>query len=93
MMEEMDRRFKRNHTERTELFTATKKYFKSNSPTKRTNVKTYKIMIRTIIMSAAEARTLTQKDVSSLTIFERKVIRTVLGTIKTSANEYRNRMN
>ena len=56
-------------------------------------MKIYTTMIRPVLMYAAETMTMTEKDEEDLRIVERKIIRTILGLIKTDDNEYRTRMN
>lgn len=72
---------------------ANKKLLKSKILTKNTKMDIYKTIIRPVMMYAAETLTLTKREEEDLRIVERKVMRTILGPVRVSDNEYRPRMN
>src|SRR3978361_1936150 len=74
-------------------FHANRKVLKSKILGKKTKIKMYTTMIRPILMYDAETMTMTKKNEEDLRIAERKIMRAILGPIKTGDNEYRSRMN
>ena len=72
---------------------ANKKLLKSKDISKKIKMKIYKTVIRPVMLYAAETMTMTKKDEEDLRITERKIIRTILGPVKVTENEYRIRMN
>ena len=55
--------------------------------------KSSKIIIRPVLLYAAETLSMTQKQEEDLRIVERKIMRTVLGPIRLNEHEYRRRTN
>lgn len=72
---------------------ANKKLLKSKILSKQTKLNIYKVLIRPIMMYAAETMILSKKDEEDLRIIERKIMRSILGPVKIGDNEYRSRMN
>lgn len=75
------------------VYQANKKLLTSKTLGKKTKMKIYRTIIQPTMMYAAETMTMTQKQEEQLRIQERKIIRTILGPIKTEDNEYRIRTN
>lgn len=74
-------------------FYTNKKILSNKSIDKKTKIKIYKTMIKPILTYSAETVTLTQKEENKLQITERKIIRTIVGNVKTKENEVRPLMN
>lgn len=66
---------------------------KSKKLRKRTKIKMYKTIIRPITTYAAETLTMTQKQEEKIEIFERKVMRNILGPHKIQEGIYKTRTN
>lgn len=60
---------------------------------KQTKLPIYKKMIRPILIYAAKTTAITKKEEAELRIMESEVMRIILGAIKISETQYRNRMN
>src|SRR3978361_2237095 len=70
-------------------FHANRKVLKSKILGKKTKIKMYTTMIRPILMYDAETMTMTKKNEEDLRIAERKIMRAILGPIKTGDNKFR----
>ncbi|CAG9829791.1 unnamed protein product [Diabrotica balteata] len=72
---------------------ANKRLLKSKTLTKKSKMSIYNTIIRPILLYAGETMTMVKKDEEDLRIAERKIMRTILGPIRTEQNEYRSRTN
>jgi len=75
------------------IFYANKRLLKSKTLSKSSKMKIYKVIIRPVLLYAAETLSMTQKQEEDLRIVERKIMRTVLGPIRLNEHEYRRRTN
>ncbi|KAI4462404.1 hypothetical protein MML48_4g00015188 [Holotrichia oblita] len=74
-------------------FYANKKLLKNKNISKRSKVRIYDTIIRPILMYSAERMTMTKKDEENLRVFERKILRSIMGPIKEADSEFRIRTN
>lgn len=74
-------------------FYANKKLLVSKQITKSTKIKIYRTLIRPVVTYAAETLSISMGDEERLRIFERKVLRTILGPKKETNEEMRRLMN
>lgn len=70
-----------------------KNILKDKSISKRTKLRIYKGLIRPVVMYAAETLCLTKREEEHLRIWERRILRIILGPKKISNTEYRSKMN
>lgn len=75
------------------LYSIYKKLLKNKKISKKTKMRVYTTIIRPAVMYAAETITLTKREEEQLRIFERKVIRTIVGGVKIGEHEYRRKTN
>lgn len=71
---------------------ANKKMLKSKFLGKKTKLNVYRTIIRPVLIYAAETMTMSKRDEEDLRIFERKILRTILGPV-IEEDMYRIRMN
>lgn len=74
-------------------FYANKQLLRDKNLSKNTKLRVYKTIIRPIVTYAAEMANLTQKEEEQLKIFERKIIRIIMGPKKIGEDESRQLMN
>jgi len=68
--------------------------FKSKLLSRRTKIRLYKTLVKSIVLYACGAWASTKADEKKLMIFERKIFRRILGSKKnTENNEYERRTN
>lgn len=72
---------------------ANKQMLKDKKLSKNTKLKIYKTTIRPVVTYAAEVANLTSKEEEQLKIFERKIVRMIMGPKKVNQNETRLLMN
>jgi len=72
-------------------YAANKKLLKNKSISKHTKLKIYNTLIKPIVTYALES--LRKQDEEQIRIFERKILRTIMGPKKENENEYRPLMN
>lgn len=72
---------------------AQKNVLKDKRISTKTKIKVYRTMIRPILTYAAETMTLTMQEESKLRIFERRILRRIMGGIRNENGEYRRRTN
>ncbi|XP_052562347.1 uncharacterized protein LOC128092490 [Culex pipiens pallens] len=84
---------------RTRIHSANRAYFglrktlTSDRVQRATKLTLYKTLIRPVALYGHETWTLRQEDERALGVFERKVLRTIYGGVRTAQNEWRRRMN
>ncbi|XP_072398297.1 uncharacterized protein [Diabrotica undecimpunctata] len=66
---------------------------KDKNLSRNTKLKIYRVAIRLVVTYAAETMCLTEKDEEKLRIFERKILRRIMGPIRMDNGEMRRRMN
>jgi len=67
--------------------------FKSNYITRKTKIKLYKTLIRPVVSYGCETWSLRKNKEEKLDIFERKILRRILGSVRTSEGLFRLRTN
>ena len=63
----------------TKAYYANLKFFKSRLVTKDSKLRVYRSVIRPIVTYAAETWVLTESSIQKLSVFERKILRKILG--------------
>jgi hypothetical protein len=69
-----------------------RKHFKSWLISKKTKMALYKVVVRPVATYASETWTLTKADERALGLFERKVLRSILGAVQ-DKGQWRRRYN
>lgn len=95
----VDRRSSRQQEIRKRIQTGNKAFYankvllKDNNLKKDTKMKIYKTVIRPVVMYAAETLCMSKSEAEQMKVFERKVLRTILGFKRTENGEQRAWMN
>lgn len=83
---------KRRITSAQRSFYALKNQFTSRSISQNTKLKMYKTLIRPVLLYGCESWSTTMRDEERLSVFERKILRTIYGPVK-EGERYRIRYN